>query len=258
MYFIKSLFIGALAVVAVSAQSTPTSSLIAFTTSPPSSVVAGELVTLGWEGSDPSQPVTITLRSGNADNLQTVRLVTGKKIGTSLLWTVPSDLPDGNDYTLSITQGFTPTEETTNYTGRFRITGGTVSSTSSSTSSRATATSSLVSSVSSVRANANTTIAANNPTTTIGSGVVGTGTSGAATGAGMSRNTTMSRPTLRSTSSSGASSTAAATTGTDPTGTSGGSGEETAAPDSSAMDAASFASPLALILSAVVAIVYLA
>ncbi|KAI4126171.1 MAG: hypothetical protein LQ341_006905 [Variospora aurantia] len=256
MYFIKSLLIGALAVVAVSAQSSTTSSLIAFTTSPPSSVVAGELVVLGWEGGDPSQPVAITLRSGNADDLQIVDVVIGSTTGTSFTWPVPSNLADRNDYTLSISQGIASTEENTNYSGRFGITGGTVSSTSSSTSSRPSVSSVLQTALNS--ANATTTIASNNPSTTIGTGVVGTGASGAATGTGMSRNTTMSRPTLRSTSSSGASSTAAATTGTDPTGTSGGSGEETAPPDSSAMDAASFASPLALILSAVVAIVYLA
>lgn len=65
----------------------------------------------------------------------------------------------------------------------------------------------------------------------------------------------MSRPTLRSTSS-GAESTDAATTGADSTSASGGS-SETAAPGSGAVGVASFASPLALILSAVVAVVYL-
>ncbi|KAI4168882.1 MAG: hypothetical protein LQ348_007418, partial [Seirophora lacunosa] len=54
MHFVKSLLAGALAAVAVSAQSSTTSSLIAFTTSPPSSVSAGESVALAWEDSDPS------------------------------------------------------------------------------------------------------------------------------------------------------------------------------------------------------------
>ncbi|KAL8723814.1 MAG: hypothetical protein Q9181_007174 [Wetmoreana brouardii] len=282
MHFTKSLLIGATAIVAAVAQSS--SSLIAFT-STPASVTAGSDATLRWSGGDPSQPVTILLRQGQSENLKTVAVVSGAATGTSTVWHVPQDLPNGIDYTFQISQGV----DVTNYSGRFSVTGGTTSSSATSSSSSTspttsastpvggvnslTATTSAPTSASSVlqsalnSANATTTVAARNATTTLpaggalGTGAVGSGASGVGgvTGTALARNTTMSRATLSASSSSaGATSSAAETTsaGGEASSTGGGS-RSTGAPSSGAMDTASFASPLALILSAVAAIVYL-
>ncbi|KAL8704464.1 MAG: hypothetical protein Q9201_002380 [Fulgogasparrea decipioides] len=280
MHFTKSLLVGATAIVAAVAQS---SSLIAFT-STPATVTAGSDATLQWSGGDPSQPVTILLRRGQSENLRTVAVVNGAATGTSTVWHVPEDLPNGSDYTFQISQGV----DVTNYSGRFSVTGGSTSSSATSSSSTSpttrapiptggvnslTATTSAPTSASAVlqsainSANDATTVAANNATTIIpgggalGTGAVGSGASGlgGATGTALPRNTTLSRATLSASSSSaGSTSTAAETTsaGGEASSTGGGS-SSTGAPTSGALDAASFASPLALIFSAVAAIVYL-
>ncbi|KAI4237196.1 MAG: hypothetical protein L6R40_005974 [Gallowayella cf. fulva] len=266
MHLIKSLLIGALTVVAAVAQTT--SDGIAFTGTP-SSITPGQSVNITWGGGDPSQPVTLTLREGDYRNTQFVRVITGTARGNSYIWTVPRDLPNRQDYSLQIQQGI----DDNNYSGSFPLTGSTASSSSSTSgSSSATPTSSsntggatggVVQSV--ITDNTTTTIAASNVTTTVpaggavGTGAVGTGASGsAATGTAMNRNTTMSRPTLSSTSSSAeTTSSEAATTsgGSETTGASGGG--STGAPSSGAMEVASFASPFALVLSAVAAIMFL-
>ncbi|KAL8842703.1 MAG: hypothetical protein Q9170_000359 [Blastenia crenularia] len=288
MHFTKSLLIGAAAIVAVIAQSSP----IAFT-STPASVTAGQSVTLRWGGGNDNQPVTITLKRGDTNNLQTVALITGKPLatlsrvpipktyidagsatGNSFTWSVPSSLPNGDDYALQINQGV----DDVNYSGRFSLSGGSTVTSSSSTSAMAasalTATTSAPTSASAIIQSAlasqnssvtTTVVAATNATTTmggsfgtgaVGSGAVGSGANGAVTGTTMHRNTTMSKPTLKSTSSSVDSTSAAATTTGGSAGTTTGS-SSTSAPTSGAMDAASYASPLALILSAVAAIMYL-
>ncbi|KAL8720676.1 MAG: hypothetical protein Q9225_002505 [Loekoesia sp. 1 TL-2023] len=262
MHFTKFLLVAATAVVAVVAQSRQ----IAFT-STPASVTAGSSVTLRWGGGDDSQPVTITLKRGDTNNLQTVSLITGSATGNSYTWNVPSSLPNGDDYAFQINQGV----DDVNYSGRFTLSGGSTASTTPSTtpSSVLTATTSaptsasaiFQSAVNSMNSSVTTTVAASNATTTVGgafgTGVVGTGASGAATGTTMLRNTTMSRATLRSTSSSAAETTSAAATTTGGSAGSTTSSSSTGAPSSGAMDAASFASPLALVLSAFAAIVYL-
>ncbi|KAL8943540.1 MAG: hypothetical protein Q9216_000998 [Gyalolechia sp. 2 TL-2023] len=269
MHFTKSLLVGAAAVVAVIAQSSP----IAFT-STPASVEAGRSVVLRWGGGDDSQPVTITLKRGDTDNLQTVSLITGSATGTSYTWTVPSSLPNGNDYALQINQGV----DDVNYSGRFSLTGGSTASSSTSSSSSATsagttATSALTSAsaiiqsaINSQNGSATTTVAAGNATTTlggafgtgaVGTGAVGTGASGAMTGTAIPRNTTMSMATLRSTSTSAAVTTSEASATTGGSEDSSASSSSTGAPSSGAMSAANFASPLVFLLSAVAAIVYL-
>jgi Ser-Thr-rich glycosyl-phosphatidyl-inositol-anchored membrane family len=50
---------------------------IAFTHAPGSSVQAGQPFTIMWDGADDSAPVTITLKQGDPNNLQTVALITG-------------------------------------------------------------------------------------------------------------------------------------------------------------------------------------
>ncbi|KAL8675887.1 MAG: hypothetical protein Q9186_007532 [Xanthomendoza sp. 1 TL-2023] len=267
MYLIKSLLVGSLAVVAAVAQTNPNG--IAFTGTP-ASITPGQSVNITWGGGNPSQPVTLTLREGDYRNTQFVRVITGSATGTSYVWTVPRDLPNREDYSLQIQQGI----DDNNYSGAFPLSGSTVSSTSSSSSSASSASSSTGSSTSTratggaiggvvqsvVTDNATTTVAASNMTTTAfvpaGTGAVGTGASGsAATGTAMMRNTTMSRPTLSSTSAATTSEAEATSTGSEPTGTSG--GDSGGAPSSGAVEVARFASPLALVLSAFAAIMFL-
>ncbi|KAI4177947.1 MAG: hypothetical protein LQ343_000031 [Gyalolechia ehrenbergii] len=267
MHFIKSLLIGAAAIVAVIAQSSP----IAFT-STPASVQAGRSVVLRWGGGDDNQPVTITLKRGDANNLQTVSLITGSATGTSYTWTVPTNLPNGEDYALQINQGLNDV----NYSGRFSLTGGSTASSSTSSSSATSAGTSasaiIQSAISSQNSSVTTTVAVGNATTTlggafgtgaVGTGAIGTGASGAsgasgaATGTALPRNTTMSMATLRSSSTSAAPTTSEAATTTGSSEDSSASSTSTGAPSSGAMNAASFASPLVLVLSAVAAFVYL-
>ncbi|KAI4259681.1 MAG: hypothetical protein LQ352_000614 [Teloschistes flavicans] len=212
----------------------------------------------------------------------------GSATGHSAIWHVPKNIQNRNDYTYYIVQGLTPTPDTSNYSGRFGAIGGVASSDASSPSTPATSTSAgsaggvvvggagsptsasagTQTAIASMNASVTTTVASGNATTTTvplggaaGTGAVGSGASGAsgaATGTAMVRNTTMSMATLSATSSS---SSAAATTGGGSSTSSGSGGSSTGAPSSGGvsvmMDAASFASPLALVLSAFAAVVYL-
>ncbi|KAL8991648.1 MAG: hypothetical protein Q9169_007784 [Polycauliona sp. 2 TL-2023] len=265
MHLIKSLSVGAACVALAVAQS----GRIAITAQP-SSVTPGERVTIGWGGGDPtSTNIKLDLYQGtDINNLEFVRTLTSTGSNGSdgeYVWTVPSDLPNRNDYSLQIAVGVQD-----NYSGPFQLRGSDAVSSASSSSS-ATSSSEASSSSSSSPATvttsggaaivqtvvtSNTTMTDNNATTTMMMTGTGVGASGsAATGTAMMRNTTMSRPTL-----SGTSTEAAATTeGSASEPTSGGSTEEEA-PSSGAvaMEVASFASPLALVLSAVAAIMFLA
>ncbi|KAL8944983.1 MAG: hypothetical protein Q9211_000416 [Gyalolechia sp. 1 TL-2023] len=262
MHFTKSLLVGAAAIVAVIAQSSP----IAFT-STPASVQAGRSVVLRWGGGDENQPVTITLKRGDSNNLRTVSLITGSATGTSYTWTVPTDLPDGDDYALQINQGV----DDVNYSGRFSLSGGSTASSSISSSSTATsalssASAIIESAINSQSSSVTTTVAAGNATTTlggalgtgaVGTGAVGTGATGAATGTALIRNTTMSIATLRSTTASTATTTSETATTTGSSEDSSASSTSTGASPNGAMSAASFVSPLVLVVSAIAAIVYL-
>ncbi|KAL8891731.1 MAG: hypothetical protein Q9215_001269 [Flavoplaca cf. flavocitrina] len=259
MHFIKSLFVTAACVAAAVAQ------LLAFT-DVPASVTPGERVTLGWGGGNSESSVKIDLYQGDYRDLQFVRTITNSGNNGQYVWTVPADLPNRNDYSLQISRGLDD-----NYSGPFQLTGSnavssvspsqsqTASASASSTASNAVTTNGGVVVVQSVVAsNITTTISDNNATTTVPAIGTGVGASGsAATGTAMSRNTTMARPTLSSTSSESAATTEGSTS--EPTGDSSTGGEEEA-PSSGAiaMEVASFASPLALVVSAVAAIMFLA
>ncbi|KAI4240455.1 MAG: hypothetical protein L6R42_011518, partial [Xanthoria sp. 1 TBL-2021] len=259
MHLIKSLFVGAACVVAAAAQK------IAFTGTP-AVVRPGDSVPITWGGGDPNSDATVTLYQGDFRNLEFVRVIESNGRNNRTVWTVPNDLLNRNDYSLQISQGLDD-----NYSGPFSLTGSTaVSSSSSSRSSTATATASSSSSSSSATAavavvqsviisNTTTTISDNNATTTVPAGIIGTGvgaSGSAATGTAMSRNTTMARPTLSSTSSSSSEATSTSEeSGSQPTGgSSSGGGEEAPSSGAVAMEVASFASPFALVLSAVAAI----
>ncbi|KAI4281111.1 MAG: hypothetical protein L6R38_003943 [Xanthoria sp. 2 TBL-2021] len=292
MHLIKSLFVGAACVVAAVAQgvaftATPgvvrpgESSLIKWTggdsnTDAVISLYQGDARDLQFvrtiESMPPFSLLVATQIFIEASITDHARILAAARNG-QFTWTIPADLPNRNDYSLQIDSGFDD-----NYSGRFTITGSTaVSSSSSSRSSTATATASSSSSSSSsstatataavvqsvILSNITTTISDNNATTTVPAGVVGTGvgaSGSAATGTAMSRNTTMARPTLSSTSSSSSEATSTSEeSGSQPTGGSGsGGGEEAPSSGAVAMEVASFASPFALVLSAVAAIMFLA
>ncbi|KAM3418644.1 extracellular matrix protein [Cercospora zeina] len=119
--FVKSIVVGALAALAA-AQS----AAISFTNPLPQARV-GQSLELTWQANDASAPVTILLRKGDANNLQTVSTLTSSATGGKYEWTPASDLAPGSDYALQITQG-----SNTNYLGPFSISGGTGTASSSS------------------------------------------------------------------------------------------------------------------------------
>ncbi|KAL8673005.1 MAG: hypothetical protein Q9168_002566 [Polycauliona sp. 1 TL-2023] len=279
MHFIKTLSAGAALIALAVAQGR-----IAFT-SLPSSVSPGQSVPIKWGGGTPGATnIKIDLYEGDYRDLQFVRTLTSMGSNGQFTWNVPADLPDRNDYALFITAGLD-----NNYSGPFSLTGSkavsSASSSSSATTSMSAASSASSSSASSsssatplttsggtvivqsVVASNTTVTAADNSTTTMtaGAGVVGTGvgaSGSAATGTAMSRNTTMAKPTLSSTSSTEAAATTGGSTSAPTTsgGSSGGSGSGSGGSSSGAvaMEVASFASPLALVLSAVAAVMFLA
>ncbi|KAF2214825.1 hypothetical protein CERZMDRAFT_120414 [Cercospora zeae-maydis SCOH1-5] len=124
--FVKSILVGALAALAA-AQS----AAISFTNPLPQARV-GQSFELTWQTNDASAPVTILLRKGDANNLQTVSTLTSSATGGKYEWTPASDLAPASDYALQITQG-----SNTNYLGPFSISGGTGTGTGSSSSSSA-------------------------------------------------------------------------------------------------------------------------
>ncbi|KAI9838684.1 MAG: hypothetical protein M1819_004998 [Sarea resinae] len=186
-------------------------------TSFPKSVTAGSPSTLTWTGGDASSPVTITLRKGNPLDLQTVSVLTDSAIGGSYIWTPSSSLPSASDYAFMITQG-----SAVNYGGPVALTG-----------------SSLVSS----SANSTATSTSSNSTITSAPAFTGTAISASASGSSFTTNGTVSIATLKPSASSLYVS-ATGSSGSIPT----------TAPSSGA---AGIASPIALVLSAVVALCYL-
>jgi Ser-Thr-rich glycosyl-phosphatidyl-inositol-anchored membrane family len=186
------------------------------------------------------QPVTITLRKGDPQNLQTVSTLTSKHLGIEnskradsapgtgsdgyFLWTPDSSLATGSDYALQITQG----QSDINYSGPFAVIGGTGSS---SISYSATSSLSLTS------ASMNSTITSVTTPASMGTGV------------SVSRNTTFSSQTLASTSPASRTSSRSATTS--------GTAAETAATSAPTSAATQVAGSLALILGLVAALVFL-
>ncbi|KAL9536041.1 hypothetical protein SMMN14_01432 [Sphaerulina musiva] len=122
--FVKSILVGALAALAA-AQS----SVISFTNSLPSPAEVGKPFTLTYTTTG-SGPVSIILRKGNPNDLQTVATLTSDATGGSYQWTPATDLASGTDYALQIQQG-----SEINYLGPFPLTGGSASGGGSSSSS---------------------------------------------------------------------------------------------------------------------------
>jgi len=88
-------------------------------TSFPSSVQVGSTYQITWQGGDSSAPATIILRKGPSGNLGTVETLTTTAVGGSFSWSPKDSLADGSDYAFQIVQG-----SENNYSGQFTLTGG--------------------------------------------------------------------------------------------------------------------------------------
>ncbi|ERF72313.1 hypothetical protein EPUS_02200 [Endocarpon pusillum Z07020] len=215
MRFIATLATGAACLATAFAQVN-----IAFT-SVPEAVVVGQPANITWAGGDGVTPVTITLRRGDPQNLQTIATLTSTGVDGYFLWTPDASLATASDYALQITQG----QSDINYSGPFALIGGTGSSSISYSGTSTLPPASVNATITSV-----TTVAS------IG------------TGAPISRNTTFSSQTLTSTSSE----TSSRTTSRSATGSS--TAAETAATSAPTGGAAHMASSLALVFGVVAAI----
>merc|ERR1711900_88133 len=110
-------------------------------------IQAGRALNITW--ADAEGPVTLTLKTGEANALTTVSTIASGLSGTSYAWAIPSTLPE-SFYALQIDDS----SDVPNYSVRFEITGGPAassssasgSSTSTGSSSSATVTSSSASS----------------------------------------------------------------------------------------------------------------
>ncbi|KKY26477.1 putative extracellular matrix protein [Phaeomoniella chlamydospora] len=219
---------------------------IAFTTVP-ASVVVGHSYNITWGGGDSTEDVTITLRKGDVDDIQTVQVLTSESLSHlnvsctetsiasafngSYTWTPSSSLLNGDDYTLQITQGLNDI----NFSGEFTVSGG-VDPISASISS-------ILASESAALSSANATITS---LASITSSYAAASSSG--TGTALPRNTTFSSATL------GTSESATATSGSSESGT----GAAASSTSSAGADSISsnYASPLAFFCGVLAAIGY--
>lgn len=111
--FAKSLLLTTLVAGLAAAQS----AVLTFTRVP-NPITDGEPQAILYATNDTQSPVTIILRQGNANNLQTVQTLTTDAAGGQYIWTPPVSLPNGNDYALEIRQA-----GQVNYFGPFTVQG---------------------------------------------------------------------------------------------------------------------------------------
>ena len=97
--FTRSLLLSALATYAAA------QSKVLFFTHVPNPITDGEKQAITYSTNDTQSPVTIILRQGDSNNLQTVETLTKSSVGGQFIWTPSASLPNGNDYALEITQG---------------------------------------------------------------------------------------------------------------------------------------------------------
>ncbi|OJJ98232.1 hypothetical protein ASPACDRAFT_1857560 [Aspergillus aculeatus ATCC 16872] len=84
----------------------------------PSVIHAGQPTTLKWQ-TDSDAPVTVTLRKGNSQNLDTVQTLASNAQGGSFTWIPDSTIENGDDYAFQIQQnGYV------NYSGLLQVTDG--------------------------------------------------------------------------------------------------------------------------------------
>merc|ERR1711939_1162331 len=133
-------------------------------------IQAGRALNITW--ADAEGPVTLTLKTGEANALTTVSTIASGLSGTSYAWAIPSTLPE-SFYALQIDDS----SDVPNYSVRFEITGGPAassssasgSSTSTGSSSSASATSSSNSTVTSSSASSTTSGTSSRTATTTSS-----------------------------------------------------------------------------------------
>ncbi|RPA98034.1 hypothetical protein L873DRAFT_1828713 [Choiromyces venosus 120613-1] len=185
-------------------------------------ITSGSPITIKWTPST-SGPVTLVLRKGDGNNLDTITTITsGIPNSGSFDWTPSSTLPAGDDYAIQIISG-----GVSNYSPKFGISS-TVSSSSSSSTTMSTSTRSSSSSTSSTITSTSTS-----SSSTANASATPSGTNTTETSSSTTRTSTHSSPT--------------ATSGGAP----GGGGA------TSLNGAGQVASPLALIFFIVAGIVYL-
>ncbi|KAK4507920.1 hypothetical protein PRZ48_001655 [Zasmidium cellare] len=165
-------------------------------TSVPKDITAGQPEAIEYKAADLNSPVTIILRKGASTDLKTISTLTSSATGGKYTWTPSTSLVSGSDYALQITQG-----SETNYYGPFALAGGAASGSSSSASASVTSSASHSASGYPSHISSIITSASRNATTIL------TGTGSVGTGYPISRNTTMSRPTLSATTGASASTT---------------------------------------------------
>merc|ERR1712193_351539 len=133
-------------------------------------IQAGRALNITW--ADAEGPVTLTLKTGEANALTTVSTIASGLSGTSYAWAIPSTLPE-SFYALQIDDS----SDVPNYSVRFEITGGpAASSSSASGSSTSTGSSSSASATSS----SNSTVTSSSASST-GTGSSTTSSTGSST-----------------------------------------------------------------------------
>ncbi|RVX74608.1 hypothetical protein B0A52_01734 [Exophiala mesophila] len=199
-------------------------------TSTPGTAVQGSTYNVTWSGGDGSA-VTLTLRKGDPNDLETIGILGQSIMTDSYEWEVADSLEPDDDYALQITQR----QDVINYSGLFSIVAG------NGTNSTAATTTTPPSNSSS------------STTTFIGSS--------AGTGTALPRNTTFSSPTISPTTSLEPAVTqhetqteSVATTTTPATTTTAGASAATSAPVGGS--AAHLASSMALVMGVFAAIMF--
>ncbi|KAH6723477.1 hypothetical protein BKA61DRAFT_586540 [Leptodontidium sp. MPI-SDFR-AT-0119] len=143
----------------VAAAACAVANAVSFTNGPASfvGITAGRALNISW--ADATGPVTLTLKTGEANALTTVSTIASGLTGTSYAWAIPATLPE-SFYALQIDDS----TGVPNYSVRFEITGGPASSSSASGSS--TSTGSSASSSASATAASNSTITSSSASST--------------------------------------------------------------------------------------------
>ncbi|KAI1828598.1 Ser-Thr-rich glycosyl-phosphatidyl-inositol-anchored membrane family-domain-containing protein [Xylaria intraflava] len=172
-------------------------------------IEGGSTFDITWDGAQ--GPVTLTLKTGSSDNLQTVETITTGASGDDFPWSVESSLPSG-DYAIEISDG-----TDVNYSSMFTLVGADASTTSASSSSLVTATSTSASTSASASASATTSSTASESTSSESTSTTSTSsesTSTTSSTAKFSSTAPVSSLTRSSSSSAAATTTAAAATHT--------------------------------------------
>ncbi|KAI1099406.1 Ser-Thr-rich glycosyl-phosphatidyl-inositol-anchored membrane family-domain-containing protein [Jackrogersella minutella] len=159
-------------------------------------IAVGKPFEITW--SEATGPVTLTLKNGASDNLQTVGEITSGQTGDSYSWT-PSTSLATDTYALEINDG-----TDVNYSKQFELEGGSASSSTSasSTTASSTSTSSTISSSSTVSSTTTTTSSSASSTTSSSASSSTTSGSSTSSSAQSSSTSSASHTSAAATSSS--------------------------------------------------------